>query len=56
MGSSVVSIGTTIFYNTPMSSSTYLGYFGSIYVPSSLLNSYKTATNWTFYSNRMVGI
>ena len=56
MGSSIVSIGAGIFYNTPMQYSSYLGYFGSIYVPSSLLNSYKTATNWAQYSSRMVGI
>ena len=32
------------------------GVYGSIYVPSSLLSSYKTATNWTYYSDRFVGI
>ncbi len=56
MGSSVASAGTNVFYNTPMQYSSYLGYFGSIYVPSSLVDSYKTATNWTQYSNRIVGI
>lgn len=56
MGSSIPTIGTNIFMYTPMSNSTYLGYFGSIYVPSSLLASYKTATNWATYSARMVGI
>jgi len=56
MGSSIPSVGTTIFSNTPIHLSTYLGYFGSIYVPASLLASYKTATNWATYSNRMVGI
>ena len=28
----------------------------SIYVPVSLVESYKTATNWTFYSDKIVGI
>lgn len=28
----------------------------SIYVPASLVESYKTATNWTFYSDKIVGI
>ena len=56
MGSSIASLGTNIFYSTPITNSTYLGYFGSIYVPTSLLASYKTATNWTTYSSRMVGI
>ena len=44
------------FNNTPLSLSTYLGYFGSIYVPSSLLTAYQTATNWTYYSSRFVGV
>ena len=44
---------TTAFYNTPISNSTYLGYFGSIYVPASLVSNYKTATNWTQFSNRI---
>lgn len=42
------------FANTPISNSTYLGYFGSIYVPESLVDSYKTATNWATYSDRIV--
>ena len=29
---------------------------GSIFVPSSLVTSYKTATNWTFFSNRIYGV
>lgn len=56
MGSSIPTLGTGVFNSTPITVSTYLGYFGSIYVPSSLLASYKTATNWATYSNRMVGI
>ena len=28
----------------------------SIYVPASLVESYKTATNWTYYSDKIVGI
>ena len=28
---------------------------GSIFVPSSLVTSYKTATNWTYFSNRIFG-
>ena len=28
----------------------------SIYVPTSLVESYKTATNWTYYSDKIVGI
>jgi len=44
----------TAFYNTPLSNSTYLGHFGSIYVLSSLVDSFKTATNWKIYSSRIV--
>lgn len=56
MASSIISLGANVFTSTPMSLSSYLGYFGSIYVPASLLASYKTATNWAAYSSRMVGI
>ena len=42
------------FNSTPISRSTYLGYFGSIYVLSTLVNSFKTATNWKVYSSRIV--
>ena len=56
-GSSLVSLqNSTAFLQTPISSSSYLGYFGSIYVPNSLLANYKTATNWSLYSDRFVGV
>lgn len=29
---------------------------GAIYVPASMLTSYQEATNWTYFSNRMVGV
>lgn len=44
---------SNVFSNTPMLNSTYTGSFGSIYVPSSLLSSYKTANNWSYYSARI---
>ena len=45
------------FTSTPIGGySTSAGTFGSIYVPTSLLASYKVATNWSFYSSRFVGI
>ena len=28
----------------------------SIYVPASLVESYKTATNWAYYSDKIFGI
>lgn len=44
------------FANTTFTDSTYLGYYGSIYVRSSLLASYKAATNWAQVSDRIVGL
>ena len=41
------------FYSTPISNSTYLGTFGSIYVLSSLVDSFKAAKNWSLYSSRI---
>jgi hypothetical protein len=32
------------------------GVYGSVYVPSSLLTSFKTATNWVTISDRIVGV
>ena len=44
------------FTNTPMSNSTYLSAFGSIYVPESLVTAYKTANNWSKYADRITYI
>ena len=45
------------FTSTPIGGySTSAGTYGSIYVPASLLTSYKTATNWAYFSSRFVGI
>ena len=44
------------FTSTPMSLSTLTGSFGSIYVPSSLVASYKAATNWATYADRITAI
>lgn len=55
--SSVIALQSTDAFNsTPMSISTITGYFGSIYVPASLVNAYKIATNWIAYSNRITAI
>lgn len=47
---------SNIFASTPIASSSYLGRFGSIFVPLSLLGTYRTATNWATYSSRFVGL
>jgi hypothetical protein len=50
----VFSITTNWFVDTPLSSSSYLGKYGSIYVPSSLYYSFRRASGWSEYSARMV--
>ena len=42
-----------VFRNTPMIDSSYTGSFGSIYVPASLVDSYKVASNWSYYADRI---
>ena len=49
--SGVCSLSSSAFYGTKITSST-----GSIYVPASLVNAYKSATNWSAYSNRIFAI
>lgn len=44
---------TNAFVITPISGSSYLGRFGSIYVPASLYSDWITTTNWTVYSSRI---
>ena len=59
LGSSVATLANSnAFTSTPIAGYTTStgGVYGSIYVPSSLLSSYKTATNWTYFSSRFVGI
>lgn len=51
---SLFSIYSTWFAFTPIQDSSYLGYFGSIYVPSSKYDAFLSASGWSFYSNRMV--
>lgn len=49
-------ISTTPFVSTPLDNSTYLGYYGSIYVRESLLASWQTKANISIYADRMVGL
>ena len=46
----------TAFNNTPIKFSSYLGYYGSIYVPAELVSAYQTASNWSEYADRFVAI
>ena len=52
----VALVDSTAFQATPMSDSSYLGYYGSIYVRASLLSLYQNANNWSAYSDRLVGL
>lgn len=58
MSTSVVTLSNSnAFTSTPIGGySTTAGQYGSIYVPSSLLASYKAATNWVNLSARIVGV
>ena len=50
--SSVCSLGgSNAFSNTPIASGT-----GSIYVPASLVDAYKSADNWSYFSSRIFPI
>lgn len=52
LASSVCTLnGSYAFYSTKITSTT-----GSIFVPASLVNSYKAATNWVYFSNRIFGV
>jgi hypothetical protein len=41
------------FYATPIQYSSYLGYYGSIFVPASLVEAYKSATAWSMIADRI---
>ena len=43
----------TVFNNTPIQNSSYLGYYGSIYVPESLVEEYQNAPGWSALSERI---
>lgn len=55
-GSSLCKLSNSnAFASTPIGGySASTGTYGSIYVPASLLTSYQTATNWTYFSSRFV--
>lgn len=48
--------GASMFSNTPITNSTYLGYYGSIYVPNSMVDRYKTTSYWKSYASRITSI
>lgn len=59
LSNSVASLaGSNAFTSTPIDGYTAQtgGVYGSIYVPASLFESYKTATNWSYFSSRFVSV
>ena len=58
LGSSIPTFYINAFTSTPISDYTTStgGVYGSIFVPSSLYNSYITATGWSAYSSRFVSV
>ena len=48
----MVKFHSSVFKNTPITNSTYLGYYGSIYVPMSLIESYRTNPSASHVSER----
>jgi hypothetical protein len=54
----VPSLGTGVFYSTPISGYTTStgGVSGSIYVPSSLYSAWSVATNWSAVAARLVSV
>lgn len=57
-GSTIPTLVSTAFFSTPISTYTTStgGVYGSIYVPASLVASYKAASIWSFYSARITAI
>lgn len=57
LGSYVASLQqTNAFSSTAISQSSYLGHYGSIFVPVSRLAWYQSSTNWVTFSSRFVGL
>lgn len=52
--SGFASISADTFADTPIMNSTYIGRFGSVYVPVSRYSAYLSRTNWSMISARLV--
>lgn len=54
LGSNIINIfSKNVFSNTPISNSSILGTYGSIYVLEGMISAYKTASYWSAYSDRI---
>lgn len=58
LGSSVPTLGTSVFNSTPIGGYTTStgGVYGSVYVPASLYSSFLTADNWSSIAARIVSV
>lgn len=54
--SQYVTLSSSAFSNTPMVKSSFIGAWGSIYVPSSMVETYKTMQNWSLIANRITAL
>lgn len=45
-----------VFQGTPIEDSSYLGHYGSVFVPASLVDTYKSANWWSGYSDRITAL
>ena len=52
----VSAINSTFFSRTPIVDSSFLGYYGSIYVPAQLISYYQNDKIWSYFSERFVGM
>lgn len=48
------SVDSYWFYKTPITDSSYLGDFGSIYMPASKYESFMALSGWSYYQSRIV--
>ena len=53
---SIANISSMLLNSTPIYNSTILGYFGSIYVPNNMVSVLKTASGWSYFSDRITSI
>lgn len=58
LGNQVCSLyNSAVFSSTPIAGySQSANSYGSIYVPASLVENYKSSGNWSFYADRFVGV
>lgn len=47
---------SSTFWSTPIYNSTILGYYGSIYVPTSMVSILQATSGWSYYSDRITSI